>query len=204
MPPTPWFTRASPGPGVGKQIVLISGDEEYRSEESFPQLAKILAERQGFKCTVLFSINPATGAIDPNYHNNEPGMEALDHADAVIMLLRFREWPDEQMKRFCGRVSWRGRKPIIALRTATHSFAYGGGSKSAYTKYNWNNGKDKDWPGGFGRQVLGETWVAHHGEHKKQATRAILEPSAKGDSILNGVENIFARLMFMPPILRQT
>lgn len=177
------------GPGVGKQIVLISGDEEYRSEESFPQLAKILAERNGFKCTVLFSINPATGAIDPNYHNNEPGMEALDHADAVIMLLRFREWPDEQMKHFVD--AYLAGKPIIALRTATHSFAYDGKSRSEYKKYNWNNGKDKEWPGGFGRQVLGETWVAHHGAHKKEATHAIIEPSAKDDPLLHGVENIF-------------
>lgn len=175
------------GPGVGKQIVFLAGDEEYRSEESFPQLAKILAEHQGFKCTVLFSINPATGAIDPNYHNNEPGMEALDHADAIIMLLRFREWPDEQMKHFVD--AYLAGKPIIALRTSTHAFAYGGGSKSEYKKFNWNEGKD--WPGGFGRQVLGETWVAHHGAHKKEGTRAILEPSAKGDPILNGVENIF-------------
>src|ERR1700740_2352573 len=73
------------GPGVGKQIVLLAGDEEYRSEEGLPQLAKILAERHGFKCTVLFSINPTGGAIDPNFHGNEPGMEALDHADASIM-----------------------------------------------------------------------------------------------------------------------
>ncbi len=37
------------GPGKGKHIVLVSGDEEYRSEEGLPQLAKILAERHGFK-----------------------------------------------------------------------------------------------------------------------------------------------------------
>ena len=36
------------GPGKGKHIVLVSGDEEYRSEETLPQLAKILSmQRQG-------------------------------------------------------------------------------------------------------------------------------------------------------------
>ena len=30
------------GAGKGKKIVLISGDEEYRSEESLPALARIL------------------------------------------------------------------------------------------------------------------------------------------------------------------
>ena len=49
------------GPGKGKHIVLISGDEEYRSEEALPQLGKILAVHHGFKCTVLFAINPKTG-----------------------------------------------------------------------------------------------------------------------------------------------
>jgi hypothetical protein len=49
------------GPGMGKHVVFLSGDEEYRSEESLPQMAKILAERHGFKCTVLFAIDPAKG-----------------------------------------------------------------------------------------------------------------------------------------------
>ena len=44
------------GPGVGKKLVFLTGDEEYRSEEGLPQLAKILAFHHGFKCTVLFAI----------------------------------------------------------------------------------------------------------------------------------------------------
>ena len=43
------------GLGQGKHIVLISGDDEYRSEEALPQLAKILAMHHGFRCTVLFA-----------------------------------------------------------------------------------------------------------------------------------------------------
>src|SRR5437899_6655256 len=88
------------GPGVSKQIVFLSGDEEYRSEEGLPMLAKILAVRHGFKCTVLFSINPNDGTIDPGATTNIPGMEALADADLVVMLLRFRELPDEKMKYF--------------------------------------------------------------------------------------------------------
>ena len=41
--------------------------------------------------------------------------------------------------------------------------------------------------GGFGRQVLGETWTSHWGQHKSQATRALIEPSAASDPILRGV-----------------
>src|SRR2546421_8913456 len=88
------------GPGRGKHIVFLSGDEEYRSEEGLPMLARILAERHGFKCTALFAINAADGTITPTIVTNMPGMEALDSADLCVMGLRFRALPDEQMKHF--------------------------------------------------------------------------------------------------------
>src|SRR6476646_6159941 len=88
------------GPGKGKHIVFIAGDEEYRSEEGLPQMAKILAERHGFKCTVLFAIDPAGHTINPKVTSNMPGAEALDSADVIVMALRFRDWPDEAMKHF--------------------------------------------------------------------------------------------------------
>ena len=178
--------RGTDGPGRGKQIVLLAGDEEYRSEEALPQLAKILSQRHGFTCTVLFSINPATGEIDPKTTNNQPGLEALKSADLCIIALRFRAWPDEQMKQFADY--YLSGKPIIALRTSTHAFNFGNASKTTYGKYHWQS---KEWPGGFGKQVLGETWVAHHGAHKKEATRGVIEPGAKTDPILRGVEEIF-------------
>src|SRR5579872_4475079 len=66
------------GPGRGKRVVLISGDEEYRSEQALPQLARILAEHHGFDCTVLFAVDPADGAINPDRTDNIPGLETLD------------------------------------------------------------------------------------------------------------------------------
>src|SRR5437868_5769503 len=93
------------GPGKGKHIVLVSGDEEYRSEEALPQLGKILAEHHGFKCTVLFAIDPADGTINPKAVNNIPGLEALQAADLMILALRFRDLPDAQMKYFVDYVN---------------------------------------------------------------------------------------------------
>jgi hypothetical protein len=174
------------GPGRGKQIVLLSGDEEYRSEEGLPMLGRILAVRHGFKCTVLFPIDPKTGEINPDYTKNVPGMEALKEADLVIMLWRFRELPDEQMQQFVDY--YLSGKPIIALRTSTHPFNYSDQSTSKFKQYDW---RSKEWKGGFGKQVLGETWVAHHGAHKQEATRGIIEPSAKNHPILKGIDEIF-------------
>src|SRR5438445_10227590 len=134
-------------------------------------LAKILSQRHGFKCTVLFPIDK-DGAINPNQRDRLPGAEALDSADAIVMLLRFRAWSDEAMKHFVD--AYLAGKPIIALRTSTHAFNYDGQAQSPYAKFSYNS---KSWPGGFGKQVLGETWVAHHGAHKKAATRGNMEPA---------------------------
>src|SRR5581483_3012107 len=87
----PWVVYpGGEGPGKGKHIVLVSGDEEYRSEEALPQLGKILSRRHGFKCTVLFAIDPKDGTINPNVNNNIPGLEALKSADAMILFVRWR------------------------------------------------------------------------------------------------------------------
>ena len=183
-----WVTYpGKTGPGRGKHIVLLAGDEEYRSEEGLPMLGKILSQRHGFKCTVLFSLNPTNGLIDPNNHANIPGFEALDSADLVVMLWRFRELPDDKMKHFVDY--YLAGKPFIALRTSTHCFSYDHLKDSPYAKYDWHS---KEWPGGFGRQVFGETWVSHWGNHKSEATRGVIETTAKDHPILRGVGSIFA------------
>ena len=82
----PWISLSpQKGPGAGKHIVFITGDEEYRSEQGMPQMAKILAQHHGFRCTVLFSIDPETGCIDPQVNDNIPGLEALDDADLMVL-----------------------------------------------------------------------------------------------------------------------
>lgn len=174
--------EGSSGPGKGKHIVLVSGDEEYRSEEMLPQLAKILATRHGFKCTVLFAIDPADGTINPERRDNIPGLEALDHADLMVLLIRFRDLPDDQMKHIVDYVQ--SGRPIVAIRTATHPFDLK--TSKTYARWSWNS---KEWDGGFGRQVLGETWVAHHGEHGKQSTRGIIAPGGGSHPILRGIHD---------------
>ena len=169
------------GPGKGKHIVLVSGDEEYRSEEALPQLAKILAKHHGFKCTVLFAIDPKDGTINPNVHDNIPGLEVLKTADLMILALRFRDLPDEQMKHIVDYVE--SGKPIIGLRTATHAFNIKAGK--TYAKYSFGN----KWTAASARQVLGETWVNHHGAHGKQSTRGIIAKGQESHPILRGIKD---------------
>ena len=170
------------GLGHGKHIVLVSGDEEYRSEEGLPQLAKILADRHGFKCTVLSAIDKNDGTINPNQNDNIPGLKALDSADLLILFTRFRNLPDDQMQHFVDYID--AGKPVVGLRTATHAFNPAPDSK--FARYGWQS---KDWDGGFGRQVLGETWINHHGGHGTQSTRGIIAPSQQGNPILRGIKD---------------
>lgn len=173
-------------PGKGRHILFISGDEEYRSEESLPMLAQILAKHHGFKCTVLFAVDPQSGCVAPDVLNNIPGMNLVEAADMIVLLIRFRKLPDEDMKRFID-YTFSG-KPLLALRTSTHAFNYGSSSDSPYAKYSC---EDKEYDGGYGRQVLGETWVSHHGHHAFESTRAIPKADKKNHAILQGVDNMW-------------
>ena len=184
----PWLVfEGGDGPGKGKHIVLISGDDEYRSEEALPQLAKILSKQHGFKCTVLFSIDPATGFIKPNHDDKSPdhtpGIEALKTADLAVLGLRFRNLPNEQMQHFVDYIE--SGKPVIGMRTSTHSFNIPKGSK--FEKYTWTYG-GKEYEHGFGRQVLGDTWISHHGHHGKLGSRGVLASGQEKHPILRGIK----------------
>jgi type 1 glutamine amidotransferase len=169
------------GPGQGKHIVLVAGDEEYRSEEALPQLAKILARHHGFKCTVLFSVDPE-GNIDPN-KSDIPGLEALESADLLVLFTRFRDLPDEQMQHLVDYIE--SGRPIIGIRTATHAF----NTKSEkFGKYTWTS-KVPGYEQGFGRQVLGETWISHHGQHGRQSTRGLIAKGQENHPILRGIKD---------------
>lgn len=183
---TPLVYQGGVGPGVGKHVVLVSGDEEYRSEEALPQLARILASQHGFRCTVLFSIDPATGAIDPDKRDSLPGLDALGTADLLVLFTRFRNLPDADMRHIVEYVE--SGKPVIGIRTATHAFAYPADSTSEYARWSWDS---KSWPGGFGKQVLGETWVNHHGKHGSESTRGVIPDAVKSNAILRGVTDVW-------------
>jgi len=162
------------GPAKGKHLVFLSGDEEYRSEESMPMLAKILSQRHGFKCTVLFALDP-DGTINPDNLKSLPNAAALDSADGIVMALRWRDYPDAVMKHFVA--AYHRGVPIVALRTSTHAFKL---SSPTYAKYNK-----------FGKNVFGEEWVDHWGHHNFESTRAVKDPAAAGNPVLNGVESFW-------------
>jgi hypothetical protein len=100
----------------------------------------------------------------------------------MVILTRFRDLPDEEMKEIVDYVD--SGRPIVAMRTATHAFNLK--NHRAYARYTWTS---KEWDGGFGRQVLGETWIDHHGHHGVESTRGIIAPGAEGHPILRGIKD---------------
>ena len=167
-----------------KRIVLICGDEEYRSEEALPQLAKILASQHGFQCRVLFAIDEDTGIVNPNNQRNIPGLEALGDADLMVLFTRFRALPHDQMAMIDAYV--REGKPILGIRTSTHAFNFPADHRWAHYG-NGYSGDKEEWTDGFGRLVLGEKWISHHGSHKHESTRGIIAAEARQHPIVRGL-----------------
>ncbi len=182
----PLIYEGDAGPGKGKHIAFIASDHEYRSEETLPALARILAKHHGFKCTVLFGVNDK-GVITPG-HSNVPGMEALGSADLMVVFTRFQNWPADQMQHFVDYLKRGG--PIVGLRTATHGFNIP--SNSPFAKYS-NGYPGKEFTGGFGRQILGEKWAGHYGRNHRQSTRLDIVPEKADHPILRGVKDMWVQ-----------
>jgi hypothetical protein len=164
----PLTFEGTEGPGKGKHIVFIANDHEYRSEETCPLIAKILAKHHGFKCTVLFG-------VDDNGHIKAggapiPDIEVLKEADLLFFYTRFMTLPDDQADALVAYFERGG--PTIGLRTSTHCF---NGQKGKWAKLNFNY-SGEDYLGGLGEQVYGNTWHKergqdHYGQNHQKGSR---------------------------------
>jgi len=177
------------GPGKGRHIVLIAADQEYRSEQSMPMMAKILSTHHGFDCTVLFGVNER-GEVDPTMpvypekgkeaefrEHHIPGLEHLASADLVVFFTRLLTLPKSEMEHIVNYVD--SGKPIIALRTANHGFL----DSLPY--------KIDDKPVRWGEDILGGTFLNHHGHWMADSTRGKIVEEQKHHPVLTGVSDIW-------------
>lgn len=185
-----WLTyKGGNGPGKGKHIVLIAADQEYRSEQSMPMMAALLAKHHGFDCTVLFGVNdqglvdptmpvyPKKGQEDAFKSHNIPGLEHLEKADLVIFFPRLLTLPIEQQERIVEYLD--SGRPIIGLRTANHGFR-------RRLPYKVEGRQVR-----FGDDVLGGAFRGHHGNWHRDSTRGDLVEAMKDHPILAGVKDIW-------------
>ncbi|MDX1926731.1 MAG: FG-GAP-like repeat-containing protein [Pirellulaceae bacterium] len=187
---TKWLSYpGADGPGKNKHIVLIAAEQEYRSEQSLPMLAKILSTHHGFDCTVLFGVNE-NGEVDPTLpvypekgkeaefkEHHIPGLEQLASADLVIFCTRLLTLPKSDVDQIVRYVD--SGKPIIALRTANHGFR----GPLPYKI----DGKQVRW----GEDVLGGTFLNHHGRWHADSTRGFFDKAQTQNPILIGVNDIW-------------
>ena len=167
--------KQSSPPSPPKHIVFVTGDEEYRSEESMPMLAGIL-EKEGYQVSVCYALDSA-GYIAPDNVRHIAGLEVLDSADMMVLFTRFRELPWEEAKHIVDFAE--SGKPMAGFRTTTHAFLY----KTDSSLMHLNN----DWP----TKVFGQKWITHHGHFDDghgRLTDVQLIPGKKDHPILNGVE----------------
>jgi hypothetical protein len=170
------------GPGKGKHIVFLASDHEYRTEETSPALARILAKHHGFKCTVVFGVD-ADGHIEAG-SSRVSGLAALKNADLFFIFTRFLNLPAEEMDHVVAYLERGG--PVVGLRTASHAFKIP--ADSHYAKYDFRS-KVEGYENGFGHQILGNTWVGHYGRNHQQGTRIQIVPENKEHVILTGVND---------------
>jgi Trehalose utilisation len=185
-----WLTYSGgDGPGKGKRIVLIAADQEYRSEESMPMMAKVLSTHHGFDCAVLFAVNEK-GEVDPTMpvypeqgkefkEHHIPGLEQLASADLVIFFPRLLTLPMSERELIVKYID--SGKPIISIRTGNHGF-------HAALPYKIN-GKQVRW----GEDVLGGSFMEHHGRWQADSTRGTIVPEQKDHPILTGVSDIWGK-----------
>jgi hypothetical protein len=184
-----WLSYPSgDGLGSGKHVVFVTGEELYRSEESAPMLARLLNKRFGFQTTVLFSVSPKTKNIDPNNKDNIPGIDQVAKADFLVMMLRYRQFPEAGMRILAHH--FKAGKPCLAWRTSTHAFAYTKtrGQKSEFAEWDWQS---TVWPGGFGQQIVGDTWVRALGQLGQHGTRGAIESTQREHPILRGISQLW-------------
>jgi type 1 glutamine amidotransferase len=101
---------AAPTKSKVLRVCLVSGSDEYKSNESLAAFQKYLEKDHPARCSRAFWTEKT----------NLPGLEALDSCDVMILFTRRLELPKEQLdrvKRYC-----LAGRPIVGLRTASHAF----------------------------------------------------------------------------------
>jgi hypothetical protein len=136
--------------GAAKRVVLMIGEDEYKTWETLPAFAEKELTPRGYAVRVIHS--------DPADKHNFPGLiEALKDADLLVVSVRRRSPPREQLDAVRRHLD--AGKSLIGIRTASHAFAVRGADQEALASH-----PDRaEWTE-FDREVLGGNYSGHHGE----------------------------------------
>ncbi|MCS7304185.1 MAG: ThuA domain-containing protein [Thermoguttaceae bacterium] len=146
-------------------VVLVAYEDEYEAARTLRDFARLLQERYGCRTRLLVG----------QPENDLPGLEVLAEADVLVLYVRRKALPVEQMKHIRAYVE--AGRPLVALRTSSHAFALRTGSPPT---------PKQQWPE-FDNQVLGGNYHGHTGK-QYPATEIFVAPEAAKHPILAGIE----------------
>ncbi len=94
------------------QIAFLISEPEYHTAETLPEFAKKELAFRGFHCTFI-----QADASDPNAFT---GIEAIKNADLLVVSVRRRTPPKEQLELI--RQHLNAGRPLVGIRNASHAF----------------------------------------------------------------------------------
>jgi nicotinamidase-related amidase/type 1 glutamine amidotransferase len=127
-------------------VVIVTAEDEYHTERTLPVFA---LSHLGKTCQVSMVF-----ANEKNRHDLL-GLEVVQAADVVLLSVRRRPLPTEQLAILRNYV--KAGKPLIGIRTSSHAFAVRDGKVPRGCE---------QWPE-FDADVLGGNYTGHHGEGAK-------------------------------------
>jgi type 1 glutamine amidotransferase len=151
-----------------RNILMVIGDDEYKTEVTLPAFAKAELEPHGFQVRVVHA--------DANDKDQFPGLaEAARAADLIVVSARRRTPPPDQLDAIRAHVAT--GKPLVGIRTACHAFA-------PRAKEAVRTGRSA-WPE-FDPEVLGGHYTGHYGNGPQSALT--VAQGAKDHPVLRGVD----------------
>lgn len=145
-------------------LVIVTAEDEYRTEETLPAFA--LSELgKTFKISVVYG--------DEKERWNLPGVGVVREADVLLLSVRRRNLPPEQLDLF--REHLAAGKPLVAVRTASHAFH----------QRTEGPGPGLDEWRDFDAEILGGNYTGHHGNDI--GTFAKIASDAGSHPILEGI-----------------
>jgi len=164
-------------------IVFIVAEDEYNAAETLPAFADELESKYNLDCEVIYGSEKKREGI--------VGMGSLKKADLLVLYVRRRALPAEQMK--CLRDYLDSGRPLLALRTTSHAFDTKGKVPAGCQE--WKS---------FNTDVLGGNYNNHY--KGESVTTVTVATGAENHPILKGIKTPFtsSSLLYITSPLAQS
>jgi len=154
-----------------RQIVaFITAEGEYRANQRLPEFAHELLLTKNVNCEFALGKPVMKGEGRHNMEN----LQILNDADLAVFFIRRRALEAEKMDLIQSYVY--GGRPVLGIRTASHSFDTKGDIPRVLTS----------WPE-FDKEILGGNYTGHYGQ-LKEGVKVSIVPGMQNSPLLKGVD----------------